>query len=127
MPWGAPSWHPETSCNSIVSMCVYLWARGSQSVLHSRFIRNIMFNYAGFINGSIATSLSSGLQPTCPGPHQFPPLMEPSTAAIHGSYLARRFARTWGGRWRCSWLVRLWSRPPILLLEASPRCIDCIK
>lgn len=45
-------------------------------------------NYAGFVNGSITTSLSSGLQPTCPGPHQVPPLMEPSTAAIHDSYLA---------------------------------------
>ncbi|KAL5199936.1 hypothetical protein ABZP36_021139 [Zizania latifolia] len=44
-------------------------------------------SYAGFVNGTIATSLSSGLQPTCPGPHQFPPLMETPTAASHGSYL----------------------------------------
>jgi hypothetical protein len=40
-------------------------------------------SYAGLVNGTIATSLSSGLQATCPGPHQFPPLMEPSTAASH--------------------------------------------
>lgn len=44
-------------------------------------------NYAGIVNGTITTSLSSGLQPTCPGPHQFPPLMEPPTAANHESYL----------------------------------------
>lgn len=45
-------------------------------------------SYGGLVNGSIVTSLSSGLQPTCPGPHQSPPLMEPSTAASHGSFLA---------------------------------------
>ncbi|CAM0913866.1 unnamed protein product [Alopecurus aequalis] len=44
-------------------------------------------SYGGFVNGSIVTSLSSGLQPTCPGPHQSPPLMEPSTAASHASFL----------------------------------------
>ncbi|KAK3131900.1 hypothetical protein QOZ80_6AG0513140 [Eleusine coracana subsp. coracana] len=43
-------------------------------------------NYGGYVNGTIATSLSSGLQPTCPGPHQFPPLTELPTAANHGSY-----------------------------------------
>ncbi|CAM0149009.1 unnamed protein product [Urochloa decumbens] len=43
-------------------------------------------NYGGYVNGTIATSLSSGLQPTCPGPHQFPPLTALPTAAIHGSY-----------------------------------------
>ncbi|KAM0918224.1 hypothetical protein ACQ4PT_008842 [Festuca glaucescens] len=44
-------------------------------------------SYGGLVNGSIVTSLSSGLQPTCPGPHQSPPLMEPSTAASHDSFL----------------------------------------
>uniref|UniRef100_A0A0A9G4B4 Uncharacterized protein n=1 Tax=Arundo donax TaxID=35708 RepID=A0A0A9G4B4_ARUDO len=43
-------------------------------------------SYAGYVNGTIATSLSSGLQPTCPGPHQFPPLTALPTAANHGSY-----------------------------------------
>ncbi|GJN29334.1 hypothetical protein PR202_gb17553 [Eleusine coracana subsp. coracana] len=43
-------------------------------------------NYGGYVNGTIATTLSSGLQPTCPGPHQFPPLTELPTAANHGSY-----------------------------------------
>ncbi|CAN6214640.1 unnamed protein product [Urochloa humidicola] len=43
-------------------------------------------NYGGYVNGTIATSLSSGLQPTCPGPHQFPPLTALPTATIHGSY-----------------------------------------
>ncbi|CAO1947736.1 unnamed protein product [Urochloa humidicola] len=43
-------------------------------------------NYGGYVNGTIATLLSSGLQPTCPGPHQFPPLTALPTAAIHGSY-----------------------------------------
>ncbi|KAG2610267.1 lysM domain-containing GPI-anchored protein LYP6-like [Panicum virgatum] len=43
-------------------------------------------NYGGYVNGTIATSLSSGLQPTCPGPHQFPPLTALPTAANHVSY-----------------------------------------
>ncbi|TVU12129.1 hypothetical protein EJB05_45756 [Eragrostis curvula] len=43
-------------------------------------------DYAGSVNGTISTSLSSGLQPTCPGPHQFPPLTALPTAANHGSY-----------------------------------------
>ncbi|AQK83115.1 LysM domain-containing GPI-anchored protein 1 [Zea mays] len=43
-------------------------------------------NYDGYVNGTIATSLSSGLQPMCPGPHQFPPLTAVPTAANHGSY-----------------------------------------
>ncbi|WVZ82033.1 hypothetical protein U9M48_029345 [Paspalum notatum var. saurae] len=43
-------------------------------------------NYAGYVNGTIATTLSSGLQPTCPGPHQFPPLTALPTVANHVSY-----------------------------------------
>ncbi|KAL6861217.1 hypothetical protein ACP4OV_016917 [Aristida adscensionis] len=43
-------------------------------------------SYTGYVNGTIATSLSSGLQPTCPGPHQSPPLMALPTAANHGAY-----------------------------------------
>ncbi|CAD6339875.1 unnamed protein product [Miscanthus lutarioriparius] len=43
-------------------------------------------NYAGYVNGTITTSLSSGLQPMCPGPHQFPPLTAVPTVANHGSY-----------------------------------------
>uniref|UniRef100_A0A0E0L964 LysM domain-containing protein n=1 Tax=Oryza punctata TaxID=4537 RepID=A0A0E0L964_ORYPU len=45
-------------------------------------------SYAGLVNGTIATSLSSGLQPTCPGPHQFPPLTATPIAVNQGSYLA---------------------------------------
>lgn len=45
-------------------------------------------SYAGLVNGTIATSLSSGLQPTCPGPHQFPPLRATPIAVNQGSYLA---------------------------------------
>ncbi|XP_062228396.1 lysM domain-containing GPI-anchored protein LYP6-like [Phragmites australis] len=43
-------------------------------------------SYGGYVNGTIATSLSSGLQPTCPGPHKFPPLMELPTAPNHGPF-----------------------------------------
>ncbi|KAK9060034.1 hypothetical protein SSX86_020738 [Deinandra increscens subsp. villosa] len=35
--------------------------------------------YGGFVNGSIITTLSSSLQPRCPGPQQVPPLIAPPT------------------------------------------------
>ncbi|KAK8491043.1 hypothetical protein V6N12_036919 [Hibiscus sabdariffa] len=35
--------------------------------------------YGGYVNGTIITSLSSSLQPRCPGPQQFPPLVAPPT------------------------------------------------
>lgn len=37
-------------------------------------------NYGGFVNGTIITTLSSSLQPRCPGPQQFPPLVVPPTS-----------------------------------------------
>ncbi|CAI9114631.1 OLC1v1015395C1 [Oldenlandia corymbosa var. corymbosa] len=36
-------------------------------------------SYGGFVNGSIVAVLSSSLQPRCPGPQQFPPVLEPSS------------------------------------------------
>ncbi|KAF8779932.1 hypothetical protein HU200_002202 [Digitaria exilis] len=42
-------------------------------------------SYGGFVNGTITTSLSAGLQPRCPGPHQFPALTDPPTTVIHDS------------------------------------------
>lgn len=41
--------------------------------------------YSGFFNGTIFTSLSTSLQPQCPGPHQFPPLVDPPTILIRDS------------------------------------------
>ncbi|KAI7754282.1 hypothetical protein M8C21_024798 [Ambrosia artemisiifolia] len=35
--------------------------------------------YGGFVNGSIITTLSSSLQPRCPGPQQVPPVIAPPT------------------------------------------------
>ncbi|KAJ0763693.1 putative LysM domain-containing protein [Helianthus annuus] len=35
--------------------------------------------YGGFVNGTIITTLSSSLQPRCPGPQQVPPLIAPPT------------------------------------------------
>ncbi|PUZ77819.1 hypothetical protein GQ55_1G403800 [Panicum hallii var. hallii] len=42
-------------------------------------------SYGGFVNGTITTSLSAGLQPRCPGPHQFPALTDPPTTVNHDS------------------------------------------
>ncbi|CAN1235752.1 LysM domain-containing GPI-anchored protein 1 [Linum perenne] len=36
-------------------------------------------NYDGYVNGTIITSFNTGLQPRCPGPQQFPPLVAPPT------------------------------------------------
>ncbi|XP_077214213.1 lysM domain-containing GPI-anchored protein 1-like [Tasmannia lanceolata] len=35
--------------------------------------------YGGFVNGTIVTTLSTSLQPQCPGEHPFPPLIAPPT------------------------------------------------
>ncbi|KAL5704324.1 LysM domain-containing GPI-anchored protein 1 [Ranunculus cassubicifolius] len=35
--------------------------------------------YGGFSNGTILTTLTTSLQPRCPGEHQFPPLLAPPT------------------------------------------------
>lgn len=37
-------------------------------------------SYGGFVNGTIITELSTSLQPRCPGPQQFPPLIAPPTS-----------------------------------------------
>ncbi|XP_062217577.1 lysM domain-containing GPI-anchored protein LYP6-like [Phragmites australis] len=42
-------------------------------------------SYGGFVNGTISTSLSTGLQSRCPGPHQFPALTDPPTTVNHDS------------------------------------------
>ncbi|KAJ0086120.1 hypothetical protein Patl1_08383 [Pistacia atlantica] len=38
--------------------------------------------YGGFVNGTIITTLSTSLQPRCPGPQQFPPLIAPPSSVI---------------------------------------------
>ncbi|CAK9169043.1 unnamed protein product [Ilex paraguariensis] len=45
-------------------------------------------NYGGFVNGSIINTLSVSLQPRCPGPLQFPPLIAPPTSVIPDSLFA---------------------------------------
>ncbi|RRT67091.1 hypothetical protein GW17_00003635 [Ensete ventricosum] len=44
-------------------------------------------NYGGFVNGSIATMLTTSLQPRCPEQHQLPPVIPPPTTVIHDSFL----------------------------------------
>ncbi|PPS11337.1 hypothetical protein GOBAR_AA09303 [Gossypium barbadense] len=44
--------------------------------------------YSGYANGTIITSLSSSLQPRCPGPQQFPPLVAPPTYVTRDSVFA---------------------------------------
>ncbi|BFG19099.1 hypothetical protein CerSpe_053730 [Prunus speciosa] len=45
-------------------------------------------NYGGFVNGSIITTLSTSLQPRCPGEQKFPPLIAPPTSAIRDTTFA---------------------------------------
>ncbi|KDP32790.1 hypothetical protein JCGZ_12082 [Jatropha curcas] len=42
-------------------------------------------SYGGYVNGSIVTTLSTSLQPRCPGPQEFPPLLAPPTTVNKGS------------------------------------------
>ncbi|KAF7816867.1 lysM domain-containing GPI-anchored protein 1-like [Senna tora] len=45
-------------------------------------------SYGGFVNGTIITALSASLQPRCPGPQQFPPLVAPPTSVARDSIFA---------------------------------------
>ncbi|XP_068313651.1 lysM domain-containing GPI-anchored protein 1-like [Pyrus communis] len=45
-------------------------------------------NYGGFVNGSIVSTLSKSLQPRCPGPQKFPPLIAPPTSVIRDTMFA---------------------------------------
>uniref|UniRef100_A0A5B6ZDL2 LysM domain-containing protein n=1 Tax=Davidia involucrata TaxID=16924 RepID=A0A5B6ZDL2_DAVIN len=42
-------------------------------------------SYGGFVNGTIITTLSTGLQPRCPGPQQFPLLIAPPSSVSRDS------------------------------------------
>ncbi|KAF4348741.1 hypothetical protein CsatB_007851 [Cannabis sativa] len=44
--------------------------------------------YGGFVNGTIITTLSTSLQPRCPGPQKFPPLIAPPSSVIRDSIFA---------------------------------------
>ncbi|CAA6664321.1 unnamed protein product [Spirodela intermedia] len=44
--------------------------------------------YGGLVNGSIVTSLTTSLQPRCPGPREFPAFIPLPSALPHGSLLA---------------------------------------
>ncbi|KAL7176418.1 hypothetical protein ACSBR2_029869 [Camellia fascicularis] len=41
-------------------------------------------SYGGYVNGTIITTLSTSLQPRCPGPQQFPPLIAPPSSVSKG-------------------------------------------
>lgn len=45
-------------------------------------------SYGGFVNGSIVTTLSTSLQPRCPGPQQFPTLVVPPSSVGPASLFA---------------------------------------
>ncbi|KAK3230661.1 hypothetical protein Dsin_002542 [Dipteronia sinensis] len=45
-------------------------------------------SYGGFVNGTIITSLSTSLQPRCPGPQQFPPLIVPPSSVSRDTMFA---------------------------------------
>ncbi|KAJ4700663.1 lysM domain-containing GPI-anchored protein 1-like [Melia azedarach] len=45
-------------------------------------------SYGGFVNGTITTTLSTSLQPRCPGPQQFPPLIAPPSTVNKDSIFA---------------------------------------
>lgn len=45
-------------------------------------------SYGGYVNGTIVTMLSTFLQPRCPGPQQFPPLIAPPSSVIRDSTFA---------------------------------------
>ncbi|CAL5384965.1 unnamed protein product [Camellia sinensis] len=45
-------------------------------------------SYGGYVNGTIITMLSTSLEPRCPGPQQFPPLIAPPSSVSRESLFA---------------------------------------
>ncbi|WKA09446.1 hypothetical protein VitviT2T_027091 [Vitis vinifera] len=45
-------------------------------------------SYGGFVNGTIIATLTTSLQPRCPGIQQFPPLIAPPSSVIRDSFYA---------------------------------------
>ncbi|KAK6939867.1 LysM domain [Dillenia turbinata] len=45
-------------------------------------------SYGGYVNGTIVTTLSTSLQPRCPGAQEFPPLMDPPSSVGKESIFA---------------------------------------
>ncbi|KAJ4963068.1 hypothetical protein NE237_023007 [Protea cynaroides] len=74
---------------SLAASCSSMQCRNSNLMLgnvtaqsSSAGCRVISCAYDGFVNGTIWTTLSSSLQPQCPGPHQFPQLVAPPSGTI---------------------------------------------
>ncbi|KAL2892927.1 LysM domain-containing GPI-anchored protein 1 [Bienertia sinuspersici] len=71
--------------------CSSMQCRGSNLMLGNSTIQQTSAgcnvtscNYDGYANGTILTTLSSSLQPRCPGPQQFPAVTAPPTTATRG-------------------------------------------
>ncbi|GAB4844898.1 LysM domain-containing GPI-anchored protein 1 [Ancistrocladus abbreviatus] len=62
---------------------------GNVTVQHSSAGCNVTScSYTGFVNGTIMTTLSTSLEPQCPGVQQLPPLTAPPTAVTRESLYA---------------------------------------
>ncbi|KAG9152130.1 hypothetical protein Leryth_017691 [Lithospermum erythrorhizon] len=89
---------------SLAVSCSSMQCRGSNLMLGNSTMQQTSAgcnvtscSYGGFVNGSIVTTLSTSLQPRCPGPQQFPPLVEPPTKLAPESIFAPAPAPMEGG------------------------------
>ncbi|XP_021740362.1 lysM domain-containing GPI-anchored protein 1-like [Chenopodium quinoa] len=80
---------------SLAVSCSSMQCRGSNLMLGNSTIQQTSAgcnvtscNYDGFSNGTILTTLSTSLQPRCPGPQQFPAVFPPPTTATRDSIYA---------------------------------------
>lgn len=80
---------------SLAVSCSSMQCRGSNLMLGNSTIQpssagcNVTScNYDGYVNGTILTTLSTSLQPRCPGPQQFPAVTPPPTTATRESIYA---------------------------------------
>ncbi|KAG0503716.1 hypothetical protein HPP92_003791 [Vanilla planifolia] len=73
-----PSWL-AVSCSSMQCSGSNLMLGNITAQPTSAGCKVISCSYGGFANGTILTALSTSLQPRCPGPHQFPPVVPPPT------------------------------------------------
>ncbi|XP_042409304.1 lysM domain-containing GPI-anchored protein LYP6-like [Zingiber officinale] len=78
----------STSCSSMQCSNSNLMIGNFTSQQTSAGCNITSCNYAGFVNGSIVTKLTTSLQPQCPGEHQFPPVIPPPTTVVHESLVA---------------------------------------
>ncbi|KAF5954956.1 hypothetical protein HYC85_007812 [Camellia sinensis] len=73
------------ACNAETLISCLEMLRGNRALPAAMLLQ---CSYGGYVNGTIITMLSTSLEPRCPGPQQFPPLIAPPSSVSRESLFA---------------------------------------